>query len=50
MPINSKYRLKMINDLEEVSNKQINKVRRSILVLEEKLSMEMINTSRKLTL
>jgi hypothetical protein len=36
MPINSKYRLKMINDLEEVSNKQMNKVRRSILVLEEK--------------
>jgi hypothetical protein len=36
MPINSQSRLKMINDLEEDSNKQMNKVTRSILVLEEK--------------
>jgi hypothetical protein len=36
MPNNSKSRLKMINDLEENSNKQMNKVRRSILLLEEK--------------
>jgi hypothetical protein len=36
MPINSKSRLKMITDLEEDSNKQMNKVRTSILVLEEK--------------
>jgi hypothetical protein len=36
MPNNSKYRSKMTNDLEEYSNKQMNKVRRSIPVLEEK--------------
>jgi hypothetical protein len=36
MPINSQSRLKMINDLEEDSSKQMNKVTRSILVLEEK--------------
>jgi hypothetical protein len=36
MPINSKSRLKTITDLEEYSNKQMNKVRTSILVLEEK--------------